>query len=172
MYQKKMAAKRVVLTIIAVAILGSAGICFAGYESVQHVVRYYGGTGRCSGDDLSWAYSVRNEWADHIINQYDYDKVKSWYNMSVDYDDFDSKDYVETTGTDWADVIMFFGHGNYRCNSENGWESRLIMGDSSDHCNLDLPHDVFWEILTRTPFSGFLVMVSSGVFLIRIGTPV
>jgi len=140
----------------------------ADYEAVSHVVEpcYYVGDpidgclSQCScwspadcisncQPDYSPGYIFQESWSDNIAeyeNDGDsYSVIRDWTDEEVvgsawtDPDFYNwGEDNVSQTGTDWADVIMYFGHGAACCDGEgegtwgdcdeDKWYSQISMG--------------------------------------------
>lgn len=102
-------------------------------ESVAHCVQNYGGPLECGSANLPEADNFCNVWANHfdVGGSYGYYQYEEWEDREVDHVDFVSKDYRDPYGTDFADAVFFFGHGNYTCDTSDK-RSRFVMGDSAN----------------------------------------
>jgi hypothetical protein len=67
-----------------------------------------------------------------------YDVVQQWQDQAVDGRDFTDPavfavgaDSTSPSGTDWADVIFYSGHGSRTCSQFAGHWSQIVMGDNN-----------------------------------------
>lgn len=127
-------------TVGLVCLLVSAG-ARAEYEGVSFGVELYGGPSpQCSASGLN---SARND-ADAVrdaLSTMGYPQSEYYEDDDVDGYDFIDDAYcwwcsedVDPTGTDFADVIFFSGHGGRTCASPV-WRSAISLGDSTSTTN-------------------------------------
>lgn len=122
----------------ALAVLAlAAHPALADRELVMFTPEQYGASPLCcSGcDDLPNAIQD----GQHFDNAFSgYDNVEHWSNQGVDGEDFGESDWLDwgaddvaTSGTDWADVIFYSGHGSRTCSQFAGWWSSINMGEAT-----------------------------------------
>jgi hypothetical protein len=115
----------------------------AEYEFTAHSAEPYGSAGYCGGDALTNA----NEDALYLDNGMSgYDQLVYQTNLLNDLRDFadsgnhaNGDDNLDPTGTDFADVVFYSGHGGASCTSgsERIW---MTPGDSTDGCTIYPTH--------------------------------
>ena len=109
----------------------------AEYEGATFGVENYGGTGQCDQDHLTQCRNDASAVSD-ALDALGYEQTEYSIDSNVDSSDFaDSAlfpawglDETDPTGTDFADVIFFSGHGDRECSGGYHY-STIILGDSN-----------------------------------------
>lgn len=127
------------LPLALAALALAAHPALADRELVMFTPEQYGASPLCclGCDDLPNAIQD----GQHFDNAFaDYDVVQQWNNQAVDGENFGEADWLawgddesSPTGTDWADVIFYSGHGSRTCSS-SAWYSSIVMGEA-DKCS-------------------------------------
>lgn len=114
-------------------LLGGPNLATADYETVAFGVEEYAGPGECGqGPPLDYTWDMAQSWDLYMETVADYDVATKYANDNVDPEDF--IDYYDDegtspTGTDWADVVFFAGHGRATCDALNDGYTTLMTGD-------------------------------------------
>lgn len=126
------------LVVLVLAIFVTAAGARADYEGATFGVEKYGGSGECCCSDLSYTGDAASS-ARYALLALGYSPVQFNLDQAVDsrdwvdaglYPDW-GRDNVAPSGTDWADVAFYSGHGNHMCSSIHGYYSEITMGDNS-----------------------------------------
>lgn len=82
-------------------------------ESVSFGVNAYGSSGYCPGVALTHSIDDAQTFMAATRDQQGYDAYYVWTGLGADWEDFveGSGDETSPSGTDWADVVFFSGHG-------------------------------------------------------------
>lgn len=121
----------------------------AAKEGAAFGVNNYGGTGRCSGNDLSWS----DEFIDGLLDALDdhsWDATERWMDTAVDGRDWGDPslvtwgaDETDPYGVDHADIGMISTHGGHTHNS-SGYYSYFVMGDNEEDCTPETTNDMLF----------------------------
>lgn len=135
----------IVSSFLAIAVMIVSASAFAEYEMVAFGVRSFGAADECPGSDLTYpvldATKVHN-----ALEDLGYDQHQLYSSHDVDGRDFTDRaredwgrDENDPTGTDFADVVFYAGHGFRKCEA-NKYYSGLVMGDFNHGNETCLPN--------------------------------
>jgi len=151
---KKYKCSYIITAISLVCICATAPtMVHAAIEAVGFAGSYWGADDPCNQIGLGkWAEAMEGFEDGMLDNGISSSYVKTWIEREVEAKDFTDPtmqtwgaDDTVNTGTDWADIVWFRGHGGYTCSSTNGYYSTFAMDNDTNTCSISTKNHIRWH---------------------------